>query len=154
MNLVAMAWYKTLKAMLELTILSEGCNDGSICARNIKATGVQAQLSNLMFTTYALQQRDCVVGNSRLMEMFAAVVPHFLAFQPPCVPTDWQAKQIASNNDLESPITVYCIADDTFDFGNRSPADEEPVSRENERLTNQLQIRTPLQLWEKSGAHA
>ena len=79
MNLVAMAWYKTLKAMLDLTNLSEGCSDGSICARNLKAIGVQAQLSNLMFTTYALQQRDCVVGNSRLMEMFAAVVPHFLA---------------------------------------------------------------------------
>ena len=56
MNLVAMAWYKTLKAMIDLTNLSEGCNDGSICARNIKATGVTAQLSNLVYTTYALSR--------------------------------------------------------------------------------------------------
>ena len=142
--------------MIDLTNLSEGCNYGSICARNIKATGVTAQLPNLLYTTYALQQRDCIVGNSRLMEMVAAVEPYLLAFQPPCIPTDWQAKQIAANRDpkLDSPNTVYCIADDTFDLGCHSAADNEPVSEENAQLTNQLEIRTPLHLWAKSGAHA
>ncbi len=90
------------------------------------------------------------------MEMVAAVEPNLLAFQPPCMPTDWQAKQIAANKEpkLDSPCTVYLIADDTFDLGNHNVADDEPVSDENARLANQLEVRTPLRLWQKSGALA
>ena len=156
MNLVAMAWYKNLKTMIDLTNLSEGCIDGLICAKNTKATGVTAQLSNLMYTTYANQQRECIVGNSRLMEMIAAVELNILAFQPPCIPTDWQAKQIATNIEpkLDSPCTVYLIADDTFDLGNHNMADDEPASDENARLANRLTVRTPLHLWQKSGVLA
>ena len=75
-------------------------------------------LSNLMFTTCANQERECIVGSSRLMEMIAAINTKILAFQPPCMPTDWQASQIAYNTNpkLASPFAVHLLADDIFDL--------------------------------------
>ncbi len=153
LNLTALAWYKNLKMMIDLTNQSEGFVDGAICAKNLKASSVMTLLPNLMYTTYANQQRECIVGNSRFKEMIAATNLKILGFQPPCMPTDWQAKQIASNivPKLDSPFEVHLLADDTFDLGNRNMADAEPLSVENAGLANQLTVRTPLHLWEKSG---
>ena len=74
-------------------------------------------LANFMMVTLANQKRGHMVGNSKLMEMIAAIDTNFLAFQPACIPTDWQASQIA-HKEFASPHTVHLIADDTFDLGN------------------------------------
>ena len=111
-----------------------------MCSANIKASSVMTQLTNLMVLTYANQKRGCIVGNSRLMEMIAAFEMNLVAFQPPCIPTDWQANQIAHQK-LASPHTVYLIADDILDLGNLHSADDDPASNENDRLSRRVATR-------------
>jgi len=150
LNIPSLAWYKTLKITIDLTNQSEGCFEGKVCSANTKASSVMTQLTNLMVITYANQQRGCIVGNNRLMEMIAAIEMKIVAFQPPCIPTDWQANQIAYKK-MASPHTVYLLADDLFDLGNLHEADEQPMSQENAKLAQRLQVRSFLHLWEKSG---
>ena len=68
------------------------------------------------------------------MEMIAAIDTNILASQPTCIPTDWQAGQIAYK-----------------DLGNRHISDENPLSNENARLANKLSVRSFLQMREESG---
>ncbi len=136
--------------MIDLTNQSEECFEGKVCSANAKASSVMTQLTNLMLVTYTNQQHGCIVGNSRLMEIIAAIELNIVALQPPCIPTDWQANQIAYKK-MASPHTVYLIADDLFDLGNLHGADEDPVSHENARLAQRLPVRSLLQMWEKSG---
>ncbi len=96
--------------MIDLTNQSEGCFEGKVCFANTKASSVLTQLTNLMVITYANQQYGRIVRNSRLMEMIAAIEMKIVASQPSCIPTDWQANQIAYKK-MASPHTVYLLAD-------------------------------------------
>ena len=136
--------------MIDLTNRSEGCFEGKVCLANAKATSVMTQLSNLMILTYANQGRGCHVGNSRLMEMIAAIDTKIVAFQPPCIPTDWQANQIVHIK-MASPHTVYLLGGDLFDLGQPHEADGQPKSQENAVLASRLQVRSFLHLWDRSG---
>jgi len=115
---------------------------------NVKATSVMTLLNNLMILTHANQERGCLVGNNRLMEMIAAIDTRIVAFQPPCMPTDWQANQISHFN-TTSPHTVYFLGGDLFDLGQRHEADGQPQSLEKDKLTSRLPVRSFLHLWEK-----
>ena len=117
---------------------------------NVKATSVMTLLNNLMILTYANQERGCLVGNNRLMEMIAAIDTKIIASQPPCMPTDWQANQI-SHFKMTSPHTVYFLGDDLLDLGQRHEADGQPRSLENVKLASRLPVRSFLHLWEKTG---
>jgi len=117
---------------------------------NVKATSVMTLLNNLMILTYANQERGCLVGNNRLMDMIAAIDTKIVAFQPPCIPADWQANRIVQFN-VTSPHTVHFLGDDLFDLGQRHEADDRPKSLENATLASRLQVRSFLHLWEKSG---
>ena len=136
--------------MIDLTNRSEGCFEGKTIQANVKATSVMTLLNNLMILTYANQERGCLVGNNRLMEMIAAIDTKIVAFQPPCMPTDWQANQISQFN-MTSPHTVYFLGDDLFDLGQRHEADDRPKSLENATLASRLPVGSLLHLWEKSG---
>ncbi len=150
LNIPSLAWCQTMKNMIDLTNQSEGCFEGKVCLANAKATSVMTLLSNLMILTYANQGRGRHVGNSRLMEMIAAIDAKIVAFQPPCIPTDWQANQIVHTN-VASPHTVHFLGDDSFDLGQRHEADDRPKSLENATLASRLRVRSFLHLWEKSG---
>ncbi len=63
-------------------------------------------LNNLTIITSANFERDCFVGNNRLLEMIAAIDTNITAFKPPSIPTDWQANQLAHHG-IESLYTVY-----------------------------------------------
>ena len=106
LNIPTLAWYKCLKTMIDLTNNSEGCFDGKLFQANAKATRVMTLLNNLTIITSANFERDCFVGNNRLLEMIAAIDTNITAFKPPSIPTDWQANQLA-HHEIESPYTVY-----------------------------------------------
>ena len=103
-------------------------------------------LHNLLIITYANFEHGCFVGSNRLLEMIATIGTNITAFQPPCIPTDWQANRIAHHK-LESPHTVHFIGDDLLDLGDLNlEADVLPQSQENSRLASKLPVRSFLQL--------
>ena len=92
--------------MIDLTNNSEGCFDGKLLQANAKATRVMTLLNDLTIITSANFERDCFVGNNRLLEMIAPIDTNITAFKPPSIPTDWQANQLV-HHEIESPYTVY-----------------------------------------------
>ncbi|MDP7157812.1 MAG: hypothetical protein QF922_06275, partial [SAR324 cluster bacterium] len=130
LDIPTLAWDKVLKITIDLTNQSERCSEGKVCSANIKASSVMTQLSNLMILTHANHGRGCHVGNGRLMEMIAAIDTRIVVFQPPCIPTDWQANQIVHKN-MASPHTVHFLGDDLFYLGRLHEADRQPKSQEN-----------------------
>ncbi len=105
-------------------------------------------VSNLSVITAANFQRECYVGSMRLAEMSATIGKRFLAFQPPSMPADKQAKQI-TNSGSEGPCKVFMIGEDLLDLGALDTvADGQPQST----VSCRLGTRSFIHQWEKSGA--